>query len=70
LLGILSILAIAGVVGVWLLRKWGLYLYLVCWASALAANVFLGVPVWTYLLILANVVLLYAFLRPKWSLLQ
>ena len=66
-LGILSVLAIAGVVGIWLWKKWGLLLYLTCWASALAVNIFLGVPIWSYLLSLANVALLYIFLRPKWN---
>jgi len=69
-LGILSVLAITGVVGIWLWKRWGLFLYLVCWASALAVNIFLNVPIWTYLLSLANVGLLYALLQPKWNLLR
>lgn len=69
-LGILSILAIAGVVGIWHWKRWGLFLYVICWASALGVNIFLGAPIWTYLLSLANVALLYAFLRSKWDLLQ
>jgi len=69
-LGILSSLAVVGVVGLWLWRKWGLFLYLVCWASVLGVSIFLSVPFSTYLLILANVALLYVFLRPRWDLLQ
>jgi len=69
-LGILSSFAIIGVVGLWLWKKWGLLLYLCCWASALGLNIFLGVPFWTYFLSLVNVALLYVFLRPKWDLLQ
>lgn len=68
-LGILSSFAIIGVVGLWLWKKWGLFLYLACWASALGVNIFLGVPLWTYLLSLVNVALLYMFLRPRWNLL-
>ena len=69
-LGILSGFAIIGVVGLWLWKRWGLFLYLVCWASALGVNIFLGAPSWTHLLSLVNVALLYAFLRPRWDLLQ
>jgi len=69
-LAILSGLAIIGVAGLWLWRKWGLFLYLACWALALALNIFLGVPLWTYMLSLANVAFLYVFLRPRWDLLR
>jgi hypothetical protein len=69
-LGILSSIAIIGVVGLWLWKRWGLLVYLACWASALGVNIFLGVPFWTYVLSLANVALLYVFLQPKWDLLQ
>ena len=70
MLGILSVLAVTGVLGVLLWKRWGLFLYLICWASALGVNIFLGSPIWAYLLSLANVALLYVFLRPKWNLLQ
>lgn len=69
-LAIISSVAIIGVVGLWLLKRWGLFLYLVCWASALGVNIFLGVPFLTYLLSLVNVALLFMFLWPKWDLLQ
>jgi len=69
-LGILSSFAIIGVVGLWLWKRWGLFLYLVCWASALGVNIFLGVPFRTCLLSLVNVTLLYVFLWPKRDLLQ
>ena len=69
-LGILSVLAIVGVVGIWLWKRWGLFLYVFCWVSALALNIFLGTPIWTHFMSLANVVLLYALLRPKWNLLR
>lgn len=69
-LGILSSFAIIGVVGLWLSKRWGLFLYLACWGAALGVNIFLGVPFWTYLLSLVNVALLYAFLRPRWDFLQ
>lgn len=68
-LGILSALAIVGVAGIWLWKRWGLFLYLFCWVSALALNIFLGTPIWTHLLSLVNVGLLYALLRSKWNLL-
>ena len=69
-LGILSSIAIIGVLGLWLWKRWGLFLYLACWVSALSVNIFLGVPFWTYVLSVANVALLYVFLQPKWDLLQ
>ena len=64
-LGILSVVAIVGVLGLWLLRKWGLFLYLVCWAAAFGVSIFLRVPLRMYLLSLVNVLLLYVFLWPR-----
>jgi len=69
-LGILSVLAITGIVGIWLWKKWGLFLYVFCWVTALALNMFLGSPLWSYLLSFVNLGLLYALLRPKWNFLQ
>jgi len=69
-LGIVSVAAAAGVAAIWFWKRWGVFLYLLCWASAIGMNAFLGAPAWSYLLSIANVALLYAFLRPKWALLQ
>lgn len=69
-LGILSGCAVIGVAGLWRLKKWGLSLYLVCWASALGIGVFLGVPFRTHLLSLVNVALLSLFLMPRRDLLR
>lgn len=70
LLGILSGCAVIGVLGLWRLKKWGLFLYLACWASALGIGIFVGVPFRGHLLSLANVVLLCLFLAPKRDLLR
>ena len=59
-----AIAAIA-VVGIWFWRTWGLWVYLTCWAIAFGLNAFLGVPFWSYVLLLSNVALLYALLRPR-----
>ena len=69
-LGVLSGVAVLGVVGLWLLRKWGLYIYLVCWLAALGVSIYLGLPFRVYLFSLANLVVLYAFLWPKRDLLE
>ena len=65
LLGILSAIAAIAVVGIWFWRRWGLWVYLTCWAIAFGLNAFLGVPFWSYVLLLSNVALLYALLRPR-----
>ena len=65
LLGILSAIAIAGVAGLWMLRKWGIYLYFACWAGALGVSLALHVPVGAYLLSLVGLFLLYIALWPK-----
>jgi len=69
-LGVVSGIAVIGVVGLWLLKKWGLFLYLICWTSALGIGIFLGVPFRAHLLSLVNVVLLYLFLEPRRDLLR
>ena len=69
-LGIVSIAAVAAVVAIWSWKQWGLFLYLFCWAGAIGMNAFLGVPTWAYILSIANMALLCAFLRPKWQLLR
>jgi len=69
-LGILSALAVLAVVGLWRLRRWGLVLYLVCWAAALGIGVYLGVPFLSHLLSLVNVFLLYLFVAPRRDLLR
>ena len=65
LLGIVSAIAVIGVVGLWILRKWGLYLYLACWTTAVGVGVFLRIPLLGHLLSLVNVFLLYVFLWPR-----
>jgi len=69
-LGILSGAAVVGVVGLWLLRKWGLFLYLTCWIAALGAGIFLRLPLRSYILSLCNLLLLYVFLWPRRDLLE
>jgi len=70
LLGILSALAVIGVVGLWFLRKWGLYLFLLCWAAAVGVGIFLRLPPLAHLLNLVTLVLLYLFVRPRRDQLQ
>jgi hypothetical protein len=65
LLGILSAIAVLGVVGLWLLRKWGLYLYLVCWVAAVGVGFYLRITWLGHLLSLVNVLVLYVFLWPR-----
>ena len=69
-LAILSAVAVAGIVGLWLLRRWGLVVYLACWAAAIGVNIFLRLPFRAYLLSLANLLLLYLFLWPRRQLLK
>ena len=66
-LGVLSAIAAVAVVGIWCWRKWGLWTYLACWTAAFGLNAFLGVPFWSYILLLSNVALLYVLLRPRWE---
>jgi hypothetical protein len=65
LLGILSAIAIVAVVGLWMLRKWGIYLYLACWAGAFGASLALHVAAGAYLPSLAGLFLLCVVLWPK-----
>jgi hypothetical protein len=53
-----------------ILSAFAVFLYLICWASALGIGIFLGVPFRTHLLSLVNVVLLYLFLAPRRDLLR
>ncbi len=69
-LGLLSGVAVAGVVGLWFLRKWGLLIYLSCWLAALGVNVFLKLPFRAYLLSFANLLVLSLFLWPRRDLLE
>ena len=64
-LGVLSGIAVIGVVGLWFLRKWGLLVYLACWAAAQGVNIILKLPFRAYLLSLANLLVLYLFLWPR-----
>jgi len=66
-LGILSGMAAIAVIGIWFWRKWGLWAYLACWTAAFGFSAFLGVPFWSYLLLLSNVALLYVLLHPRWE---
>jgi len=66
-MGVLSAVAAAAVVGVWFWKKWGLWAYLACWMIAFGLNAFLGVPFWSYVLLLSQVALLYVLLRPRWA---
>jgi hypothetical protein len=68
-LGILSAVAVVGVLGLWFLKKWGLLVYLACWAAVLGVNIFLRLPFLAYLLSLANLLVLYLFLWPRRDLL-
>jgi hypothetical protein len=65
LLAILSAVAIVGIVGLWFLRKWGLYLFLACWAAAVGVGVFLRQPLLAHLLNLVTLFLLYLFVWPR-----
>ena len=69
-LGVLSACAIVAVAGLWRMRKWGLYLYLVCWASALGIGIYLEVPFQLLLWNLANVALLGLLVAPRRDLLR
>jgi len=68
LLGILSAGAVIGVVGIWFWRKWGAWAYAACWAIAFGLSAYLGVPFWSYVLLLSQIALLYALLQPRWDL--
>ncbi|MBN1859278.1 hypothetical protein JW848_08750 [Candidatus Bipolaricaulota bacterium] len=64
-LGILSAIAAIAVVGIWCWKKWGLWAYVGCWMIAFGLSAFLGVPFWSYLLLLSQVALLYVLLHPR-----
>jgi len=70
LLGLLSAVAVVAIVGLWLLRRWGLYLFLACWAAAIAVGIFLHLPLRAHLLNLVTLFLLYLFVWPKRALLR
>jgi len=65
LLGILSAIAMSGIIGLWYIRTWGVYLYLACWAGALAASIALHVSPTPHLLSLVGLVSLCVVLRPE-----
>ena len=69
-LGVLSGVAVLGIVGLWLLRKWGLFVYLACWLAGFGVSIYLRLPFRAFLFSLANLVVLYAFLWPKRDLLK
>jgi len=69
-LGVLSGIAVFGVLGLWLMRTWGLFLYLACWLAALGVSIYLRLPFRAYLFSFANLLVLYMFLWPRRDLLE
>lgn len=67
-LGLLSASAVIGVGAIWLWRKWGVWAYVACWIVAFGLSAFIGVPFWSYLLLLSSIALLYVLIRSRWEL--
>jgi len=64
-MGILSVLAVGGAVGLWMMRRWGFYLYVACWAAVVVVTMVLRLPLQAYLLSVVSVLLLGFSIWPR-----